>query len=342
MMRRTLTALVAAALAWSAAPLAGANDSTAELAAGGLQMTKSPEIEMRSEDLYISAKQVRVRYRFANTSTHDVTVLVAFPMPDITTEGVDDMISIPIQAPGNILGFRTTVDGKPVVAQVEQKVVKDGVDRTAYLQHLGIPLAPHLASTNQFLDRLPQATRDELVRLNLAAINEFDSGKGWEKHWEAAWTLKTTYFWRQTFPAGREINVEHRYTPSVGQSAGTSWGSSYFAHEADYAQRRDHYCIDDAFLAAVNRSKQPGDESAPLTEERIEYILTTGANWKAPIGDFHMVVDKGEAANLVSFCGEGVRKISPTQFEIRHANYTPTRDVSILILKPMPASWRPR
>ncbi|RYF94972.1 MAG: DUF4424 domain-containing protein, partial [Caulobacteraceae bacterium] len=40
-----------------------ANDSTAELAAGGLVLKKTDSIEMRSEDLYISQKEVVVRYR---------------------------------------------------------------------------------------------------------------------------------------------------------------------------------------------------------------------------------------------------------------------------------------
>src|SRR6185312_15363017 len=105
-------------------------------AAGGLVLTKSAAIEMRAEDLFISAKQVRVRYRFANTSPHDVTVTVAFPMPDITTAGFDDNIAIPTEDPQNILGFSTLVDGKPVAAQVEQRVIKRGVDQTAYLKSL--------------------------------------------------------------------------------------------------------------------------------------------------------------------------------------------------------------
>ena len=88
----------------------------------------------------------------------------------------------------------------------------------------------------------------------------------------------------------------------------------------------------------MKRAIKPGEDYAALTEQRIEYILSSGANWKAPIGDFRMVVDKGDAANLISFCGEGVRKISPTQFEVRHTNFTPSGDVSILILKPMPKS----
>jgi hypothetical protein len=325
-------AALAAAL-WGAA--AGANDSTAELAAGGLVLTKSPAFEMRAEDLYISAKQVRVRYRFVNTSPRDVTVTVAFPMPDITTAGYDDMLSIPTQDPVNILGFATRVDGKPVAAAVEQKAIKHGVDQTAYLRSLGVPLAPHLASTNAALDRLPRATRDALTAKGLAVVDEYgDSETTMKKHWEATWTLKTTYFWRQTFPAGREIVVEHSYTPSVGESAGAEWGSAYFAKQPEYGRRRAHYCVDDAFLASVKKAMKPGETEAPFTEQRIEYILVSGANWKAPIGDFRMVVDKGAPENLVSFCADGVKKISPTAFEVRHKAFTPTRDVSIVILQP--------
>jgi hypothetical protein len=339
-MKPNTLAVAAGLCALALAGPASSNDSTAELAAGGLQLTKNPAIEMRSEDLFISDKQVRVRYRFANTSAKDVTVTVAFPMPDITTEGVDDTISIPTKSPTNILGFSTLVDGKPVVAQVEQKAIKGGLDQTAYLRSLHIPLAPHLQSTNKLLDTLPQATKDALVARHLAVIDEygFDANKPLEKHWEATWTLKTTYFWQQTFPAGRELAVEHRYTPSVGESAGTRWGSSDFAKDPSYAKSRAHYCVDDGFLASVRKTMKPGDDYAQLMEERIEYILTSGANWAKPIGTFKMVIDKGAPANIVSFCGEGVRKISPTEFEVDHTNFTPTRDVSILILLPMPAS----
>jgi hypothetical protein len=341
MVRRLATGVFAVVL-FAAAPLARANDSTAELTTGGLVLTKHPDIEMRSEDLFISAKQVRVRYRFANTSAKDATVLVAFPMPDVTIEGEDDLFSIPTQDPRNLLAFATTVDGKPVKAEVEQKVIAKGVDQTAYLRSMHIPLAPHLQATNKVLDALPPAKREEIIAKGLGQIMEYDSGKGWERHLYATWTLKTTYFWRQTFPAGREVLIEHRYKPSVGETAGTSWGSDHFPREAEYAARRRHYCVDDAFLAAIARERAARKaEFPPFTEQRIEYILSTGANWKAPIGDFRMVIDKGLAGNLVSFCGEGVRKISPTQFEIRRRNFTPTREVSVLILKPYPASGVP-
>lgn len=45
------------------------------------------------------------------------------------------------------------------------------------------------------------------------------------------------------------------------------------------------------------------------------------------------MVDKGHPANLVSFCAEGVRRIGPTQFEVRRTNWRPDRDLRILIAR---------
>jgi hypothetical protein len=325
----------AAALSMALAPsVVLANDSTAELAAGGLVLTKNTAIVMQSEDLFISDKEVKVHYVFANKTNADVTVTVAFPMPDITIEGMDDNISIPNQDAVNFLGFSTVADGKPVNAQVEQKVVKNGVDRTALLRGMHVPLAPQLDATDKALDALPRAQQQQLVKLGLAIEDQYDNGDGhgMVNHMSATWTLKTTYYWQQTFPAGRTIVVDHHYTPAVGSSAGTSWGSPDFAKDPTYRQQQAHYCVDDAFLAAVKKTIQPDSTYSSMQEERIEYILTSGANWAAPIGNFRLVIDKGDPTRLISFCGTGVHKISPTQFEVRYTNFTPRQNVSILIL----------
>ena len=120
-----------------------ANDTSAELATGGLIFVQNDNVEMRSEDLAISVKQVDVRYRFFNKAASDVTVLVAFPMPDVRIEEQDQNISLPTEDPVNLLAFVTTVNGKPVQTEVEQHVFTAGIDRTALLRSLGIPLAPN-------------------------------------------------------------------------------------------------------------------------------------------------------------------------------------------------------
>ena len=96
-------------------------------------------------------------------------------------------------------------------------------------------------------------------------------------------------------------------------------------------QYRRDYCVDAAFEAAAQKLPESAQE------RWINYVLKTGANWAGPIGSFRLVVDKGAPANLVSFCGTGVTKISPTQFELKASKFKPTKDLHILIAVPAPS-----
>ena len=332
--RKIATALALALGLFAGA--AAANDSTAELAAGGLVLTRDDDIEMRSEDLYISTEEVRVTYRFFNTASSDKTVRVAFPMPDVEFSESD--IGIPTDEPENLLGFTTVVDGRAVTAEVEQRAWKGEQDVTGLLRAAGVPIQPHLSTTWAALDALPQAVKDRLVADGLAGIQEYDDdGTGMKKHLFPLWRLTTAYHWEQTFPAGREMVVEHRYRPAAGASAGTSIASSWSEDEPDYRAYLERFCVDEAFIGGVKRRmRAAGVDYPPFFERRVAYILKTGGNWKKPIGRFRLVVDKGAAENLVSFCATGVRKISPTQFEVVRENYLPDRDLDILILDPAP------
>jgi uncharacterized protein DUF4424 len=342
-MLKSFTVALAAALAGVAAvPFAcvntWANDSTAELATGGLVFVRNDNVEMRSEDLTISTKEVQVRYRFFNKSDKPVTVLVAFPMPEITVDGPDDNIALPTDDPVNLLAFATTVNGRPVATKVEQRVFAAGLDRTQLLRDLGVPLAPHLKATSEALDKLPRAKWDELIRFGVAEIEQYDVGKGMQDHLGPRWSLQTTFYWEQIFPPKVETVVEHRYKPSVGTSVQTALGSPDAAKEDWYEDYVEKYCLDKEFLTAVERARREakGQYGAPYSEQRVEYILSTGANWAGPIKEFRLVVDKGEADNLVSFCGDDVKKVSPTRFEMKMTDFTPEDDFAVLILKKLP------
>ncbi|MDB5469651.1 MAG: hypothetical protein JWR84_1211 [Caulobacter sp.] len=337
-MKRWLSGAALAALLCAGTALA--NDSTAELAAGGLVLKTTDSIEMRSEDLFISQKEVVVKYRFQNTSVAPVSTVVAFPMPDIGGMGFFESDNgLPSDDATNLLQFHTLVDGQPVKAQVEQKAIVDGVDRTAWLKTHKVPLAAHRPEAGKALDGLSKADQAEAVKLGIAWVNEYDQGKGWESHHEPAWVLKTTFYWSQTFPAGKVVEVEHRYIPAVGGSVDTIVGMSSPDNpefQASINAERKKYCVDAGFLAALNRKgpKAEGTMSG-YTEKRVAYVLKTGANWAKPIGDFRLVIDKGAADNLVSFCATGVKKIGPTRFEVTKKDYRPTSDLEILILEPL-------
>ncbi len=333
-----LKSAIALAIAAVMAAPALANNSTAELSTGGLIFVRNENVEMQSEDLFISAKEIRVSYRFFNRADLNMTVLVAFPLPEIKVDGPSDNISVPTEEPENFLAFTTTVNGAPVETKVEQRAIAVGVDRTQLLRSLGIPLAPHLLSTNEALDRLPPEKWDELVRIGVAEIEEYDAGQGMQRHLAARWGLQTTYYWEQMFPAKAEVVIEHRYKPSVGASVQTSLGSPNESKEPWFEDYKDKYCLDYEFLAAVERARRASNSKfgAPYNEERIDYVLKTGANWSGPIKEFRLVVDKGESDSLVSFCGQDVKKISDTQFEMKKIEYTPEGDLAILILNKLP------
>ena len=94
------------------------------------------------------------------------------------------------------------------------------------------------------------------------------------------------------------------------------------------------YCVDADFVTAAAKTMKPGDTQPNLQETWVDYVLTTGANWKGPIGDFTMTIDKGAASSLVSFCGTGVVKTGPTTFQVHYTNFTPKTDVAVLLAKP--------
>ena len=329
LLRPLQAALACAGLLLAAAP-ARANDSMAALTAGGLVFGKSSDIEMRSEDLSISEKEIVVRYRFFNRASADQTILVAFPMPGVDWNDANN-IAVPDDEADNFLHFHTSVDGVAVKAEVEQKALVGGRDVEARLKALNIPLMPRAKRTHAALDALPKDVQKQLEAEKIVRVDEYDAGKGWERHIAPDWTLKQSYFWKQTFPAGREIAIEHSYTPSVGGTTQTS----VLDRNADAETKRDYqsrYCADRSFINGVEAMARR-NKGNPPPEWRISYVLTTGANWAGPIGDYRLTVDKGRPDALISFCETGVKKIGPTTFEVRHRNFTPTRDIDIMIVR---------
>ena len=334
-MRLTLVA----GLMLAVAPVA-ANDTSAVLTTGGLEFVSNQDIVMQSEELYISKEEIRVVYEFRNQSDVDHDILVAFPMPEIVPNFWSP-VAFPEGPEDNLFQFETTFNGEPVDVTLHEYAYAFGVDRTKLLKQLGLPLVPIRDAATQATDALDDETIAELYHLGMVIPDEFDSGSGWEKHYWPAWTYRATYTWEATFPAGEVVTVEHRYKPSVGGTVGVAFLSEPYEDydpAAEYAQK---YCTDEDFLDAVRATLTSPDEpwSAPFFESWISYILTTGGNWGGgAIENFRLVVDKGSPDNLVSFCGEDVKKIGPTTFEMVKTDFWPDRELEILILERQPAN----
>lgn len=311
-----------------------ANDTAAVLTTGGLEFIAHGEIAMEREELFISKDEIRVVYTFRNDSDTDHDLLVAFPMPDIVPNHWSP-VAFPMGPADNLFEFETTFNGEPVDATLHEYAYAAGVDRTKLLQKLGLPIVPISQEAIDAVDALDDETTAELLHLGMAVPDEFDAGEGWETHHWPMWTYRATYTWEATFPAREKVVVEHRYKPSVGGTAGVSFLSEPYEDYDPRAEYLQKYCTDDGFIAAVEKTMDNPAEpwTAPFTESWISYILTTGANWAGGIENFRLVVDKGSADNLVSFCGEDVTKIGPTTFEMVKTDFWPQEELNILILE---------
>ncbi|MEK4034277.1 DUF4424 family protein [Methylocystis sp. IM3] len=324
-MFRFFATVLALTLELAATSSSRANDTAAETALGGLALKQSDSISMDSEDLYVSPERVRVKYRFTNITDEVVETVVAFPLPDIPPYSEENKTYWANPAD---LKFRTTIDGKPVSFDIVQQAIFKGKDVTARLQTLKVRLNYRDPAFEAALNEAPQAERKKLITEGLLK----DEGVGGQHSYEPQWSLRTIVTRRQTFPPKTTVSVEHEYAPLAGGSlAGYLSASQRKTSEFKGKQRK--YCIERDWLASFDRRAGKTEAGDAYGEIWLGYVLTTGANWKGPIGEFRLVVDKGNADRLVSFCADGVKKISDTQFEVRQKNFTPRKDLEILIVE---------
>src|SRR5215469_272293 len=136
-----LPCMTIAVLLTLAPSLARADDSSAELGAGGLVLTRSADIRLAEEYLRISPKEVTARFTFFNDSKSDIDTLVAFPLPDIDTSRFsEEPLGRTTGDPLNFVGLSVLENGRNVPFQIEQRAFYKERDVTGILRRVGVPL----------------------------------------------------------------------------------------------------------------------------------------------------------------------------------------------------------
>ncbi len=319
-MIRTLMALGVATIAL--APVsAAANDASAVLGAGGIQYVPNASITMVEEDLEISREQVNVSYTFRNIADEDITSLIAFPLPVVDLSSMDP-IGFQGEDGTNFVDFTVVVDGEALTPDVELKAEIGGVDVTAQVAGHDIPINAFAGELYEVLKALSDDAKADLRDAGLLAWNEAHG------ELQPLWSVRVTYHWLQTFPGGGETKIAHSYRPVAGASffGQFSLSENYF---------RNNYCVEGGFARAA-QVKIDEAQGELLVAYEVHYILKTANTWHGPIGRFHLTVDKGDEANLVSLCINDIEKTGPSRFEVTLHEYVPTSDLQILFLEHVP------
>jgi len=319
-MTRSLSVLAAMLLAATLSPVARANDSMARVGTGGIELVKSADVRMASELLEISQERIRVTYQFVNEGRADIRTTVAFPMPDY---GWNPGMSMLSQNDYPLRPFKVLVDGQPVPTRFEHKAMLKGRDVTAALRRAGLS---DLTIFETFGCDREVCDYPKAVQRKLEAIGAVEQGF-------PQWRVTETVYWEQRFPKDRPLRVEHEYKPLYGQVYTYPYQQNRWVPPEDRLpppakHGEDAVCLDEGARAALDRRMQrevdAGAKLLMVMLKDVEYILGTGRNWKGPIGDFTLRIEKAKPEEIVSLCFPGqAKRIDARTLEFRAKDLVP-------------------
>ena len=296
---------------------AHANDSMGTVSTSGIKYLKNPHIDMQSEDLHISEKQIRVHYKFKNTTAKDITETVLFPLPIVPAATVSDFAD----TKGLVDSFRIYADGKPVRPQAHVRAYferRNGslVDVTADLKKCGL-------SDQELMHPWTKKQDGEKIGSKIGACRSAKVQSMLPKQTDELpdWSSQIIYSWKQTFKANSVTEIKHQYTPLVGGSFLPSLKAK------DSKAFIDEYCMDENFLKNFKNVK-----GGSKVYHHLGYVLTTGANWAKPIGKFTLTIDR-EPNTVLSLCWDkSLRKVGQNRFQAVKENFLPKKDLDIIFV----------
>lgn len=329
-----------------------ANDGFGGLSATGLTFGQTDAVAMVEEDLFISPTKVKVAYVFENKTDKDVTGEVIFPLPPIS---LANLYYSPFNLPEdparpNFLDFQAMVAGQKVDVTLDTIAVLEpeweegrpasfqydtpGRDISAELAALDLPLTLDTATLETALHALgPQGMQ---AMADKGLLEYYPAEGETPEQIIPLWSLVMRYHWTQTFPAGEKLAIGHEYDnlPAGGLM---SWEDPLPDYMAEYA---DKYCVDAgtsrALTKATSYKDTDGNTYSMGSAYMISYVLRTANSWAGPIAKFKLTVDKAAPENVISLCADGIKKVGPTTFVWEQTNFSPARDLDILVMQPIP------
>lgn len=335
-----------------------ANDSELGTPTGSFVVSKNPHIAMRSELLQISLNKIRVEYVYENTSDEAQNIIIGFPVARFDY----DYGTSPLP---HTLKVRTWIDGQEY--EYENSEFKpDEECRSRWLERNGIfddagycfqyqrslKVFDNDGCSGQEVDLTPaQRTRIERLRseeraLGCSFIERPDVPQVDYNTWANYYVGNTTtYVRQQQFEPSSTVKVVHEYVPDI--SGGIFYYRTNDFRDLDEYSEYDFFT--DVYLQCATQSdalvaveawerhleyEKKFGHSAPMDDivswNIIDYILTTGTNWRGPIGHFRLEIFD-ENPLLISTCFEGLERVAENRYVFETLDYVPTENLSVAL-----------
>jgi hypothetical protein len=325
-----------------------ADPGAVPFALGGLEFRKEPRISMLRENLTIADETpdtdgssllftVSVDYDFLNNTHQDVTISMAFPVPD-------DYCLLAVSPYPGFVGdrsspsspFRVWGEGQEIAYSTEVRAFRSnkdyptfssnlGKDYTGLLRKLGVDPASCLANAG-----MPQS-----AKLNLVALGLLDE----ETH-AASWTVRRKYYWTQIFPANKTTHIKIAYPAQHGSTEiylGKGWDKhTVQATEPLWRQELHDTCGGPGLQRKIAAELSQPERFVQL--DWVDFILVTANYWNGPIKDFVLTVktlDRGQfPGTRVSFCWDGpISRPDAAHLVATAHDFSPNRNLHIGFFK---------
>lgn len=356
------------------ASVASSNDSSSELAVGGLILKQNDHIEILSEDLLISPNKIRVEYTYFNHHDEDLELLVSFPIPDFTR--FDDMsavfgdVSINASAFQWSLNFETLIDGKEInwfpyfnqksSSSANAECKRLWMKRNQIYSDAGYCFASDLGQFNfnntkcKAIDARLTGIEKDIVKdirrkeneLNCSVDTKIGRINPYQNQTDRYGTdLTYLHINRlQKFPSKKILKVVHEYKPVTGggipqHSIAEIYNeASQFIYLPD--NDRDFECLyfDNVDRSLVKNWMERAEETKTDTDDQMGWVS---------IGYILSTAKnwKGTIGNfrlevtdtrpfLIQTCFEGLRRVSENSFVFHANDFRPSEDLRIILLRP--------
>ncbi len=257
--------------------------------ANGIVVRDERNIQIEREDLYIKSNKIEVSYIFRNISDNDISSLVAFPIP-LHEYGLRGDIPWDIEYPVHS-DFKIEVNGASQKYEEITRALIDGKDYTDTLNRLNISIKDFNQSRwggtfdRKFFEQ-SQSVQKNLIDMGVVVLEEILEG---EQYARPAWSVETTYFWQQLFPARSEVRVILSYTPNRSHTQNPDQDREFINRNKSINPRKaelsDILCLNDEL------KKWEKKRNTRMFASIIDYTLTTANHWKKPIKEFHLIIE---------------------------------------------------
>ncbi len=299
--------------------------------ANGIIVRDEKNIKIEREDLYITNDKIEVSYVFKNYSQEDITTEVAFPIPPYGYRP-EGHIKYPLYT-----DFTVYVNGeKQPFSELTRALVHDK-DYTDKLKSMNISIKDFNESNwghGIFHWKFFAQKKEEQKKLIDAGIVEITEDLG-EPYAMPAWQVETTYFWKQSFPAGSEVRIKHTYAPTISDTY-NPYQDKIFVNRNNAINPKNATLPE---ILCLNDELKKWEEArkSRMYVAIVDYILTTANHWKRPIKEFHLIIEadtRREVNQRVSTCFERnkLKKINNYRYELTINDFEPKDEIGVYFM----------